>query len=607
MRKLLAFLAALLAVGAPTYAYVDLAPTLARVMRESQLIAVVEVEKFNRPNGGLILKKVQELKGQTTLTQFRHQVAIGATVPRAVLEWAVPGQRGVLFSSNATTLVCMGRSWYEVAPSSDGWAKLAPDRPDLALGYSGTVSRLTQAVADILAGKTAIITTMPHGAESEGASFDVALNRAALPGMVRLQRMKANLSMGNNVMQVSANPMYVVGLGQAGEEDLPERLRQLTSPDPTTRAEAADDLGSLGPRAAAAIAPLGTLLADDAAQVRANAAAALLRIDPHHAPAMATLARDLASPDPTARRLAARAVGFVGAPAAPLVARLTELLADPEELVRVAALQSIATLGPAATAAFDAVVKLLDDPAARIDAADALGRMGPAARPAMKKLAELLTATSTPVQWAGVRAMCQIGGPDSGPVVDYIIRQLQNFTEWDGYNMMVYLCLLGPDAEKVLPILDSTRIKNSALRLCALWLIKPERGFPWQFSGQITVQVGERDWQRWVFENCVVELGDRLKPHARTLAEKVIAGTAGTVPTWGYRLLVHHPDVALPILLEALKAPDTVQRQRAIVALGYMGNSALPARAALEAGRATAEGSEARLIAWCLKEIGATD
>jgi len=46
-------------------AYVDLAPTLARVVREAQTITVAEVDRFSPEKGAVLLKKVRDLKGET--------------------------------------------------------------------------------------------------------------------------------------------------------------------------------------------------------------------------------------------------------------------------------------------------------------------------------------------------------------------------------------------------------------------------------------------------------------------------------------------------------------------------------------------------------------
>ena len=81
-------------------------------------------------------------------------------------------------------------------------------------------------------------------------------------------------------------------------------------------------------------------------------------------------------------------------------------------------------LGPVAGKEAEAVMPLLEEGELAIDAADALGRMGAAARPAMKRLAKMLESEDKGVQWAAVRAMSQIGGKDAYPAVDYMIKAL---------------------------------------------------------------------------------------------------------------------------------------------------------------------------------------
>ncbi len=54
----------------------------------------------------------------------------------------------------------------------------------------------------MLAGGDAVLTMIPHGV-GQGASFDLALNTAALPGLVQVQRLRANMSMPPAVFSVS--------------------------------------------------------------------------------------------------------------------------------------------------------------------------------------------------------------------------------------------------------------------------------------------------------------------------------------------------------------------------------------------------------------------
>jgi HEAT repeat protein len=604
--------AALLCLSSRALAYIDRAVTLGGVVRESQNILLVEVEKFSRDKNAVILKKIRDLKGQTDAAPIKHQLAPqGAPIPRQILEWAEPGQRAVLFVSAKTALVCLGRSWYQVQASADGWWQPGAGRPDLPLAYCGTVSRLSEAVELIAAGKTAIITTVPHGVQ-DAASFDLALNRPNLPGLLRLQRIRANLQMPSVVMAVSANPAYVIGQGAAGEDEIPALIEKLQSADATVRAESADDLRTLGPKAASATAALTKLLDDTTPQVRTTAAAALLRIVPSSpSAALTTLDAALSNADPHVRRHAAQAIGVAGESAAPLAPKLAALLTDSDELTRLAALQAVATLGPSAAASTDAVAKLLDDPQAAADAADALGRIGPAARPALKRLAQMLTADQVSLRWAAVRAMSQIGSQDALPAVQFIVRQLPNATEVDGYNMMIYLALLGPVAKDAIPAIGNARVMQPALKQATLWAIEPEKRFPWGNTGTPDRPGGgpprmglDNDVVRYVYESLVNELGDHFKPAAAVMARQIMDGTTGELPLWSYKLLAHAPGESIAILSPGLADTDIVKRERATVALGYMGPAAAPTKTQIAQALDYAPTErEQRLLRWCLRQV----
>jgi HEAT repeat protein len=603
----------------PSYAYIDLAPTLAKVISDSQKIAVVEVVEFSREKRIVVLKEVRPLKGEASSDLIRHEVASaqGAAIPRQVLQWATPGAQAVLFASRSTALVCVGQGWYQVrAAGSEPW-KLAKDRPDLPLAYYGSVSRLAQSVALMVAGKDAVLTVVAHGADNEAASFDLALNRPSVPGLVRVQRIRANLRMPPMVMAASGNPAYMIGPGPVDEGDLPALIKKLKAADPMVCAEAADDLRCLGRKAGAAAAPLTGLLKSAAPRVRTSAAAALLQINDKDAGALELLKRGLESADLAERREAARAAGLAGPGAAPLADALAVMLKDPDESLRITALQAIAMLGPAAAKATAAVTPLLDDPELAIDAADALGRIGAAARPALKRLAQMLASNQPAVQWAAVRAMSQIGGEDARPAVDFMTRALPNASEADGYNMMIYLSLLGPVAKDAAPAIRSTRIKNPVLPSATLWAIDSDKTLPWAGRGGGGPRGfggggpggggpgGPGDIFVLVYESYVHELGDRLRPAARMLAQKIMDGTAGEVPDWGYKILACGPDEAIAILAPHLEDSQIAIRERAVVALGHMGPAAAAATERVKAALAKAPTDrEKRLIQWCLRAIG---
>ena len=616
--------AAPLLLAVPSWGYVDLAPTLARIIGDSTKISVVEVGTFDRATRMLTLKEVRTLKGTASTDVVRHDVgpADGGAVPRQVKSWATPGSRGVLFASRTTSLVCTGEGWYLVRAVTPGAWKLGVDRPDLPLSYYGSVSRLTAAVDRLLHNQEAVITVVAYGADDQGASFDLALNRQNLPGSVRVQRILANLNMPASVAAASANPLYFIDAGVVSESDIPALIAELRATDAEDRAEAAEELQTLGRAARPAVAALTPLLADDSAFVRFASAAALLTINPKEKQPVEILAQGLAHTDASVRRDAARSAGFAGQNAAALVEKLAGLLKDPNEAVKITALQSITLLGPVAGKAFGAVAPLLDDPEYAVDAADALGRMRDAARPALKRLAVMLKSDKYAVRWAAVRAMSQIGGRDAHPAVDFMISEYRRGpTEVEGYNMMIYLALLGPVAQDAVPTIQSVRIKNGSLPPATMWAIAPDKTLPW-IDGGARARArqpdgfgpggslfgggnrGFGDLFTLIYEGYVRELGDRLRPAAGPLAKRIMDQTAGDVPAWGYEVLASGAEDALAVFLPHLGDAAMLSRERAIVAIGYMGPPAEAARDKLQAALAKSTNDhEKRMLEWALREI----
>ncbi len=642
-----AFLTAvsLLSLATAAHGYIDLAPTLPKIVGNSPTIALVEVAGYDPVTHSITLKPLQAYKGVIGTDLITHRLApADGVVPGQIVQWAVPGSRAVIFQTKTSlvgsTLVCFGTGWYQVTSSGTGPWKLGAERPDLPLAYYGSLSRLTDSVQALLKNQGAVITVVAFGADSEGASFDLALNRQSLPGVVRLQRIRATMSMPGNVAGASANPAYFIGAGVVDEKDLPGLLAQLKSLDPTTRAEAAEDIHTLGRKAKEALPALAELLKDAAPQVRYAAAAAILRITPSDKTATDVLLEGLSSKDSAARHYAAAAAGFTQSAGAPFAAKLTELLKDSDASVRLTALESISMLGPVAGKAVPVLVGMLDDKALSIDVADALGRIGPAAAPALKKLTAMLASDQANVRWAAVRAMSQIGTAEAHPAVDFMVKQMPTATEVEGYNMMIYFSLLGPVAQDAAESIQNFRIKNPMLPNSTQWAINPNRGFPWQ--GNMGGRGGRGggmggpggaggggpgggggggggpgrggpgggmggpggDMGTLMYSAYVRELGFRLRDMSPVLAKSIMNDTAGTIPTWGYDLLNAGPDLSLAVLTPNLASDELVMRERAAVAIGYMGEAGAPAQSAVEAALAkTANEREKRLLEWTLRQI----
>ncbi|HEY4329395.1 MAG TPA: HEAT repeat domain-containing protein [Phycisphaerae bacterium] len=616
-QKRAACVAIMLACGTlarTTQAYVDLAPTLAKVITDSRNIAVVEVADFNRNTHELVLKETKILKGSRLGDAVRQQVSATdkAAIPRQILQWAEPGAQGVMFSSATTALVCVGQGWYQVKKSGSDW-KLGVDRPDLPLAYYGTVSRLAVGIEKMLDGRDAVLTAIPHGVD-EGAMFDTALNRSAYPGLVKVQRLRANLKMPSAVMSVSSNPSYMIGMGPVDLEDLPQLIQQLQSKDANERGEAAEDIRQLtdiegAAETASAVPVLEGLLTDSTPRMRFLAAAAVLRITHGHAGAAEVLAQGLVNKDSVVRRDAAEAVAVTGRGGAPLVDKLAALMKDPDEATLVAGLQAIATLGPVAVKARTAIVPLLDKPDLMIDAADALGRLGPGAQPVPGQMVKMLSSDQPAVRWAAVRGMSQIGGSGAKPAVDLIARELPNATEIDGYNMIVYLALLGPVARATAATIQTIPIRNPVLPSATNWAMNADQGtFPWQNGGRSGAGRGPFgggvDIAQFIYSAYVNELGVRLRPAALRLAPQLMDGTAGDVPEWGYKILGAAPAESLATVVPHLGDVDKVKRERAAIILGFMGSAAEGAKAKVEAAMQGAKDEKERnLLGWTLRKI----
>ena len=119
----------------PACAYVDLAPTISKVIGDSKTITLVEVASVDQQQRTLAVKELKVFKGQPGDTPLIHQIAPGATalIARPILQWAQPGAQAVVFSSSRTAIVCMGTAWYQIKKTGDQW-KLGPDRPELGAG-----------------------------------------------------------------------------------------------------------------------------------------------------------------------------------------------------------------------------------------------------------------------------------------------------------------------------------------------------------------------------------------------------------------------------------------------------------------------------------------
>ena len=152
-----------------------------------------------------------------------------------------------------------------------------------------------------------------------------------------------------------------------------------------------------------------------------------------------------------------------------------------------------------------------------------------------------------------------------------MIRELPQASEVDLYNMMIYLALLGPWPTTPSPR-SNVALRNPFLRQSTAWAIDPDTGLPW------VEPMANSPVAQYVFESYVRELGDHLKPvAARLVSRKSWPERRAPCPPWGYKLLAKYPDESLKLLTPALADSELLVRERAAVALGYMGRPAATA------------------------------
>jgi HEAT repeat protein/lysophospholipase L1-like esterase len=205
---------------------------------------------------------------------------------------------------------------------------------------------------------------------------------------------------------------------QRGAGDDPKPLiAALKAPVAERRAEAARALATLGETAAPAVPALTVALADSSHVVRAAAAWALGNVGPAAAPAVPALIRLLRDVDPFVRAGAAFGLGGVGEAAAGAAATLIDRLDDPDERVRWRAADALAKVG-LDEASVEPLARLVQETTGlgRGHAAEALGRLGPAARSAVPELVAAASDSRPDVRWRAIWALGRIG-PAAAPAV----------------------------------------------------------------------------------------------------------------------------------------------------------------------------------------------
>jgi N-acyl-D-amino-acid deacylase len=218
------------------------------------------------------------------------------------------------------------------------------------------------------------------------------------------------VALGDGVPPVRGTAALALGqIGPAAKSAIPRLSALLDDKLGGVRRDAAIGLGGVGPAAREAVPKLAAALGDTSADVRVKAARALGEVGTADDSTTDALRRALQDPDGVVRVAAASALGQLGAPAIP---HLAAALADTDPVLCRRAAESLgraaASAGkPAAVEALASAAKHRDA-GVRWRAAQSLGAIGLAAKPALPALRRLLNDGDPEVRSKAVEAIQRI-------------------------------------------------------------------------------------------------------------------------------------------------------------------------------------------------------
>lgn len=552
-------------------AYIDTCPSLGTVVASSTSIVILQVDKVSVEKRVVIYKKIADLKGKHPAEQIKHQITDGGhpREPKGILDWARPGRIAIGFFNDKASLTFIGRQWYESAAGEPPWWTMTRGCPEMLYSYAGTVERLRQVSLDMIAGKEVVVPAVSYAGTASQGGFGMAIHyRSSLRGLP-LCRLRASLKL------TSYRPEQLVGPNGGTEADVPGLLEALVRSEGARRADAAEELGRIGPPAKAAVPELVKSLQDRDADVRLAAAGALASIDPGNPAILPALEGELKA-GPDQRKSTAEILGDLGAVGVP---GLSGALKDPDAGVRWAAAESLGRIGPAAKSAVPALAAALEDKEIRSIVADALAGIGPEAKPAVPGLVQIVRNEKEPsLRYTAGVALVRIDKSSAGPAAPILAEALRNPDGRFRHDAVMLLVAIGPAGKEATPVLTEMLLKDKqsyARQLAAhsLGYVRDPRAVP------ALLEAFEKDPEVGVRNTAVISLG-LMGPDAMTavpgLEARLKDADVGTRIVSAEALWRINKDAkkAVPVLVEGLQDKNDYMVGLASGVLGRMGADA---------------------------------
>jgi HEAT repeat protein len=376
----------------------------------------------------------------------------------------------------------------------------------------------------------------------------------------------------------------------------------LDNSDPRLRGAAAAALADLGRAARDTVPALLQRLKDGVREVRQRAGFALGAMAsgmPGVVPALAQLLEDDAQgPARVALADCRAAEEDVGA--------LIEILGNGSVPARVAAADALARLGPAASAAVPQLVRNVAEPRTATAAACALGRIGPAARKARPALLRMLGRSQEPSALAAARALGQIDQA-AGKSLPVLVSLLSSTNQLVALEAAEVLAEMESEAERATLALARalTSDRPSLRSFAARALGRIGRGAAAALPELAKTVADENREAAWEAILALRRIGPGSEA-VTALADALLSSDAAIAVAAAHTFaqMPCHGDVVIPRLVQLLSSATTGLRYAAAWALGGYGGSASAAVAALTTALEDTDPEVRRACARALGEIG---
>ncbi len=446
-------------------------------------------------------------------------------------------------------------------------ARLVSDDATVAARAAEALGQLKQRAAVAV---PSLIEQLTHTDERVSGMAGWALTQIGAPPAATAPTLLKMLQRKQQVVREAAAEA-LVALGRPAVPGLVEQIRR---PGREARIRAIGMLGRIGKPAAGSILPLIRIQSDKFGGVRSVAQAALDAIGPAQRRLLPSLLGLARHDDARVRAAAIRQVGRMGRDGRAALPAMVESLADVNDAVQVEARDVLIGFGKRSVGV---LAGLLADRRSfvRRRAIEALGKIGPAAAPAVVRMRLLVSDSDVAVRRETVRALGRIGTPE-GLVVGALARGLADSDPTARLIAIAALGAIGRRAAAAVPGLialeKDPELDVRAARAEALGKI----GRPTKLVGPALVKaLGDpfiirtraAEGLRKMGQPAIRALTRSLLDHPKPATRKLVAELLGTMKQ----------STAVPALMQAMTDPSYAVRFKVHAALAEIGKPAVPA------------------------------